>query len=212
MELHNADTPRPSPSTARRRRVLRVVITGHRHGKSTVIGRLLADTGYRRGQTRSARCHCERNAKPFDAFCRRPESFLRGSRSTRAVLQDRAPPRIVLDALTYRVLKNIDRRRGHGAGHRCEGVREFAAPRLSLSMLASVDRGARQQDGSRRLRADSIRPRRPAEYMQFLDRSIRRSIIPVAAHPGQHCHPERQPAWYRGPTVPARSRGRSAAA
>ena len=44
-----------------------VVIVGHvDHGKSTVIGRLLADTGsLPQGKLEQVRLNCERNAKPF---------------------------------------------------------------------------------------------------------------------------------------------------
>ena len=47
---------------------LRVVIVGHvDHGKSTVIGRLLADTGsLPKGKLDALRSQCERNAKPFE--------------------------------------------------------------------------------------------------------------------------------------------------
>src|ERR1039458_8429390 len=45
-----------------------VVIVGHvDHGKSTVIGRLLADTGsLPQGKLEQVRLNCERNAKPFE--------------------------------------------------------------------------------------------------------------------------------------------------
>src|SRR6185295_1728314 len=54
-----------TPST---RETLRVVITGHvDHGKSTVIGRLLADTGsLPEGKLQQLKNYCERNAKPFE--------------------------------------------------------------------------------------------------------------------------------------------------
>jgi bifunctional enzyme CysN/CysC len=45
-----------------------IVITGHvDHGKSTIIGRLLADTGsLPEGKLEAVRANCERNAKPFE--------------------------------------------------------------------------------------------------------------------------------------------------
>ena len=59
----------PGPTTARRAAErMHIVVTGHvDHGKSTVVGRLLADTGsLPEGKLeRSARL-CERNAKPFE--------------------------------------------------------------------------------------------------------------------------------------------------
>ncbi|MBN2470492.1 MAG: adenylyl-sulfate kinase, partial [Anaerolineae bacterium] len=45
-----------------------VVFVGHvDHGKSTVIGRMLADTGsLPEGKLEQVRYECERNAKPFE--------------------------------------------------------------------------------------------------------------------------------------------------
>jgi bifunctional enzyme CysN/CysC len=47
---------------------LPIVITGHvDHGKSTIVGRLLADTGsLPEGKLDAVRANCERNAKPFE--------------------------------------------------------------------------------------------------------------------------------------------------
>src|SRR2546428_6664105 len=47
---------------------LRLVVAGHvDHGKSTVVGRLLADTGsLPQGKLEQLRALCERNAKPFE--------------------------------------------------------------------------------------------------------------------------------------------------
>ncbi len=47
---------------------LHIVVTGHvDHGKSTVVGRLLADTGsLPEGKLEAVRRSCERNAKPFE--------------------------------------------------------------------------------------------------------------------------------------------------
>src|SRR4029453_3783874 len=47
---------------------MHIVVTGHvDHGKSTVIGRLLADTGsLPQGKLEAVRTTCERNAKPFE--------------------------------------------------------------------------------------------------------------------------------------------------
>lgn len=47
---------------------MNVVITGHvDHGKSTVIGRLMADTGsLPNGKLEQVRANCARNSKPFE--------------------------------------------------------------------------------------------------------------------------------------------------
>jgi bifunctional enzyme CysN/CysC len=53
------------PTTTER---MNIVVTGHvDHGKSTVVGRLLADTGsLPEGKLEMVRATCERNAKPFE--------------------------------------------------------------------------------------------------------------------------------------------------
>jgi bifunctional enzyme CysN/CysC len=58
--------PLPTASSALER--MHLVVTGHvDHGKSTIIGRLLADTGsLPDGRLESVRANCERNAKPFE--------------------------------------------------------------------------------------------------------------------------------------------------
>src|SRR4029078_9333450 len=50
------------------REQMNVVIVGHvDHGKSTVVGRLLADTGSLPiGKLEAVKATCERNAKPFE--------------------------------------------------------------------------------------------------------------------------------------------------
>ena len=63
--------PRVDPedaSRAVRAERMHIVVTGHvDHGKSTVIGRLLADTGsLPQGKLEAVRTTCERNAKPFE--------------------------------------------------------------------------------------------------------------------------------------------------
>ncbi len=54
--------------TAPDTRRMTIVIGGHvDHGKSTVIGRLLADTGsLPEGKLEAIRAHCARTARPFE--------------------------------------------------------------------------------------------------------------------------------------------------
>ncbi len=64
-----ADTRIPAPpGTAQGREQMDVVIVGHvDHGKSTVIGRLMADTGsLPEGKLEQVRARCKANAKPFE--------------------------------------------------------------------------------------------------------------------------------------------------
>ena len=55
-------------STSTMKEQMNIVITGHvDHGKSTVIGRMLADTGsLPEGKLESVKRNCERNSKPFE--------------------------------------------------------------------------------------------------------------------------------------------------
>src|SRR5262245_21043088 len=50
------------------REQMNIVIVGHvDHGKSTLVGRLLADTGaLPKGKLEAVKANCERNAKPFE--------------------------------------------------------------------------------------------------------------------------------------------------
>src|SRR2546425_7133126 len=56
-----------APETATREQ-MNIVIVGHvDHGKSTVIGRLLADTGsLPQGKLEQVQAECRRNSKPFE--------------------------------------------------------------------------------------------------------------------------------------------------
>ncbi|HEY2732230.1 MAG TPA: GTP-binding protein, partial [Polyangia bacterium] len=58
----------PAPKVAADRDQMNVVIVGHvDHGKSTVVGRLLADTGaLPQGKLDAVRRECERTGKPFE--------------------------------------------------------------------------------------------------------------------------------------------------
>src|SRR5918995_5818258 len=62
------DPPAAAPARAIATERMHIVVTGHvDHGKSTVIGRLLADTGsLPEGRLERVRTTCERNAKPFE--------------------------------------------------------------------------------------------------------------------------------------------------
>src|SRR5512142_695812 len=57
-----------TPQSARRREQMDIVVIGHvDHGKSTIVGRLLADTGsLPEGKLEQVKATCARNAKPFE--------------------------------------------------------------------------------------------------------------------------------------------------
>ena len=58
----------PHPGASHRREQMNIVIVGHvDHGKSTVVGRLLADTGsLPEGKLEAVRKECQRTGKPFE--------------------------------------------------------------------------------------------------------------------------------------------------
>jgi bifunctional enzyme CysN/CysC len=64
----SADAPQAPGNGSASRQQLHIVIVGHvDHGKSTVIGRLLADTGsLPEGKLDQVRAMCARNARPFE--------------------------------------------------------------------------------------------------------------------------------------------------
>lgn len=64
--LEEIDTAAPAAPAARER--MNIVVIGHvDHGKSTVVGRLLADThSLPEGKLEQVKAHCARNARPFE--------------------------------------------------------------------------------------------------------------------------------------------------
>lgn len=68
MATKTSQNPIPNPIPNPARDQYNIVVVGHvDHGKSTVIGRLLADTGsLPEGKLDQVRRDCERNAKPFE--------------------------------------------------------------------------------------------------------------------------------------------------
>lgn len=197
---------------------LRVVITGHvDHGKSTVIGRLLADTGsLPEGKLEELRKYCQRNAKPFEY------AFLLDT------LKDERAQGITIDA--SRIFFKTARRRyivldapGHieflrnmvtGASRADaalividakEGVRENSRRHgylLSMLGIRQVVVLVNKMDlvGYERAVFDHV----AADYTRFLEQVRIRPlhIIPVAAYPGDNIAvPSEKLRWYGGPTV-----------
>lgn len=197
---------------------LRVVVTGHvDHGKSTVIGRLLADTGsLPEGKLEELRTYCQRNAKPFEY------AFLLDT------LKDERAQGITIDA--SRIFFKTARRRyivvdapGHieflrnmvtGASRADaalividakEGVRENSRRHgylLSMLGIRQVVVLVNKMDlvGYKRAVFDQV----AADYTRFLEQVRIRPlhIIPVAAYPGDNiAAPGDNLRWYGGPTV-----------
>ena len=178
-------TQRPRPGQGRRRRardaaargvhvVMHIVIAGHvDHGKSTVIGRLLADTGsLPDGKLEQVRENCERNAKPFEyAFLL---DALKDEQSqgitidaARVFFKSAKRDYLILDAPGHiEFLKNMITGASHAEAALLvidakEGVQENSRRHgYMLSMLGHLaDRRAGQQDGPRRLRPEGLRGR-----------------------------------------------------
>ena len=208
---------------------LSVVITGHvDHGKSTVIGRLLADAGgLPEGKLDQLRGECERNAKPFEY------AFLLDA------LRDEQAQGITIDAA--RVFFKTAQRRYmiiDAPGH-VEFLKNMitGASRAEAALLV-IDAKEGIKENSRRHgyllsvlgisqilvlvnKMDLVAYQRApfeetvAEYAGFLDQIgvHAAQFIPVAAQPGDNiARRSDRLAWYAGPTVlEALDRLRSAA-
>jgi len=199
-------------------RPLRVAVAGYvDHGKSTVIGRLLADTGsLPEGKLEAVRTTCERNAKPFEY------AFLLDA------LKDEQTQGITIDAA--RVFFKTARR--HYIILDAPGHIEFlknmitGASRAEAALLV-IDAQEGIQENSRRHgymlamigicqiavlvnKMDLVGYRRDvfdrivSEYGEFLDRiGIRPAwFMPVSGFHGKNLTTSAPDlSWYEGPTV-----------
>ena len=199
---------------------MNIVIVGHvDHGKSTVIGRLLADThSLPEGKLEQIRAQCELNSKPFEY------AFLLDA------LKDEQAQGITIDAARvffkssaaavpdprragpHRVPQEHDHRRrprrGRAAGHRRRRRRpgELPPPRLhGVAARHPPARGGGEQDGPGRAGTARVYDRIVREYGAFLDQV---GIRPSALHPGlRRAAATTSPTaranlpWYDGPTV-----------
>ena len=204
---------RPAPTER-----MHIVVTGHvDHGKSTILGRLLADTGsLPEGKLDAVRLTCERNAKPFEyAFLvdALKDEQAQGITidSARVFFKTARRNYVILDAPGHiEFLKNMitGASRAEAAllvidAH--EGVREnsrrhgFMLSMLGIGQIAvlvnKMDLVGYRQD---------VFDRIVGEYGEFLGRfgvSPAR-FIPVSGVSGENLvTPARSLAWYDGPTV-----------
>jgi bifunctional enzyme CysN/CysC len=217
LTAHLASDPADVRASATRDN-LRLVVTGHvDHGKSTVIGRLLADTGsLPEGKLQQLQKYCERNAKPFEyAFLL---DALKDERaqgitidSARVFFRTARRHYIIIDAPGHiDFLKNmvtgasradaalvvIDAKEGiqensrrHGYLLSMLGIRQVV---VLVNKMDLVGYDASVFDAVVR------------DYSQFLEQvGIRpRHFLPVAAHPGDNiARPSERMPWYSGPTV-----------
>jgi bifunctional enzyme CysN/CysC len=211
-----AAAPEAPPAAAGER--MHIVIGGHvDHGKSTIVGRLLADTGsLPEGRLEQVRANCARNAKPFEyAFLL---DALRDEQSqgitidaARVFFRSARRHYIIIDAPGHiEFLKNMvtgasraeaallvidahegvqENSRRHGYMMSMLGIRQIAVL-VNKMDLAGLDRG----------RFEAI----VEEYSAFLARiGVEPAcFIPVAGRDGDNVatRSARMP-WYEGPTV-----------
>lgn len=194
-----------------------VVVVGHvDHGKSTVIGRLMADTGsLPEGKLEQVKATCERNARPFEY------AFLLDA------LKNEQAQGITID--TARCFFNTDRR--HYIIHDAPGHVEFlknmitGASRAQAALLV-IDAHEGVKENSKRhgyilsmlgIRQISVLVNKMdllewdeaafnavvAEYSAFLGHLGVEpiSFIPISARDGDNIVERASAEWYTGPTV-----------
>jgi bifunctional enzyme CysN/CysC len=208
----------PAAGAASEAESLRVVITGHvDHGKSTVVGRLLADTNsLPEGRLEQLRQYCERHAKPFEyAFLLDALKDERAQGITidaaRVFFKSERRQYIVIDAPGHvEFLKNMVTGASRADAalvviDAFEGVRENSRRHgylLSMLGIKQVVVIANKMDlvGFDQTAFDHL----VREYSTFLEQVGIRPIrfIPVAAQLGDNIasRSDRLP-WYAGPTV-----------
>jgi len=216
-----AVTPRvhaENAGTVVRAERMHIVVTGHvDHGKSTVIGRLLADTGsLPQGKLEAVRTTCERNAKPFEyAFLldALKDEQVQGITidSARVFFKTARRHYIILDAPGHiEFLKNmitgasraeaallvIDAQEGIQENSRRHG---YMLAMIGICQIAVL---VNKMDlvGYRRDVFDGI----VSEYGEFLDRiGIKPAwFIPVSGFHGKNLTTSTpELSWYEGPTV-----------
>jgi bifunctional enzyme CysN/CysC len=197
---------------------LNLVIGGHvDHGKSTIIGRLLADTGsLPQGKLEQVRANCAKNGKPFEyAFLldALKDEQAQGITidSARVFFRTAKRPCIIIDAPGHiEFLRNlvtgaaraeaallvIDAKEGvqensrrHGYMMSMLGIRQLAVL-VNKMDLVGFNRGVFE-----RIRA---------EYGEFLRRLdvLPAAFIPVSGREGSNiARRDGEMAWYEGPTV-----------
>jgi bifunctional enzyme CysN/CysC len=197
---------------------MNIVIVGHvDHGKSTVIGRLLADThSLPEGKLEQVRAQCELNSKPFEyAFLLDALKDEQAQGITidaaRVFFKSSRRPYLILDAPGHiEFLKNMITGAARAEAallviDAAEGVQEnsrrhgYMVSLLGVRQLAVVVNKMDLVDWDRGVYDRIVR-----EYGAFLDQVGMRpaSFIPVSGRGGDNIA-SRSPhlAWYRGPTV-----------
>jgi bifunctional enzyme CysN/CysC len=205
-------------SKAEAARPLRIVVVGHvDHGKSTLVGRLLHDTGaLPEGKMRQVEANCKSRGMPFEwAFVTDALQIERDQGITVDVSQipfkSAKRPYVLIDAPGHReFVKNMVT--GAAAADAAvlvidvaEGVREQSRRHGLLLQLLGIEQVAivlNKMDliGDDRIRFENVR----AEYEQYLASIGVRpaAMIPVAAREGANIVSRAAATpWYQGPTL-----------
>src|SRR6187455_86041 len=208
-----------SEPAAQSRQQMNIVIVGHvDHGKSTLVGRLLADTGsLPQGKLEFVKAQCERNAKPFEyAFLL---DALKDEQSqgitidtARCFFKSAKRDYIIIDAPGHiEFLKNMisGAARAEAAVlviDAKEGVRENSRRHgyiLSMLGIRQVVVVVNKMDlvGYKQETFDAIEK----EYRSFLEgigAFTPRQFVPVAAVAGVNlANRGKETPWYKGPTL-----------
>lgn len=199
-------------------RQLSLVIGGHvDHGKSTIIGRLLADTGsLPDGKLEAVRANCERNSKPFEyAFLLDALKDEQAQGITidvaRVFFKTAFRPYIIIDAPGHiEFLRNL-----------VTGAARAEAALLVIDAKEGVQENSRRHGymmsmlGIKQLVVlvnkmdlvgydQAVFDRIQAEYLEFLGRLdvVPNGFIPVSGREGENiAHHSAEMPWYSGPTV-----------
>jgi bifunctional enzyme CysN/CysC len=208
-----------APAPRSDRQTFNVVIVGHvDHGKSTVVGRLLADTGaLPQGKLEAVRRECERTGKPFEyAFLLDALSDEQDQGITidtaRCFFKSATRDYIIIDAPGHiEFLKNmisgaaraeaavlvIDAKEGVRENSRRHGyILSMLGIRQVVVCVNKMDLIGYRQDQFRAIEA---------EYRAFLEgigAVSPRAFVPVAAVAGENlARRGRETPWYDGPTL-----------
>ncbi len=199
-------------------RLLSLVIGGHvDHGKSTIIGRLLADTGsLPDGKLEAVRANCERNSKPFEyAFLLDALKDEQAQGITidvaRVFFKTAFRPYIIIDAPGHiEFLRNlvtgaaraeaallvIDAKEGVQENSRRHG---YMMSMLGIKQLVVLVNKMDLVDYDQ-----AVFDRIQAEYREFLGRLdvVPEGFIPVSGREGENiAQRSTEMSWYTGPTV-----------
>ena len=215
---HVAPQQDATETTSRERARMDIVIVGHvDHGKSTVIGRLLADTGsLPEGKLEAIREYCARNARPFEyAFLLDALKDEQAQGITidtaRTFFKSGKRDYVIIDAPGHiEFLKNmvtgaaraeaavlvIDAKEGIQENSKRHG---YLLSMLGIKQIVVAVNKMDLVDYSREA-FENIRD----EYVAFLARigATPRFFVPIAAFPGEGMiGPSDKMPWYKGPDL-----------